>query len=239
MRWIFLTLLLANGFLYGYFWYQGNHSNPVQVEPEVVETFSEGKGIQLLTEVNPTKLEKLDQNNTTVAVPQKTPHEPERFCIGLGPFTEVAPFKEVQQRFFALGVQPDVEKQHIETEPDYWVYIPPQPSRKYALRKLKELKEQNIDSYIINDGELKNGISLGLFTKKASADKLHKTIAQAGYNVKVKRVERFKDEIWLVFAPDQVDLVGDKIWVEIAKKYHYIEKRRNRCKPIASYINIP
>ena len=52
----------------------------------------------------------------------------------------------------------------------FWVYIPPQPSRKDAENKAAELKKLGVpEFYIVQDGAQARAISLGVFSSKEAA----------------------------------------------------------------------
>ena len=67
-----------------------------------------------------------------------------------------------------------------------------------ALRKLKELQKRGVDSFVITEGELANGISLGLFAKKDSVDRLLTKLAKKKITPMVKPLERKRNQYWVV-----------------------------------------
>ena len=56
-----------------------------------------------------------------------------------------------------------------------------------------------MDSYIITQGELAEGISLGLFRNKKSAERLTLKMQEMDYDVVIKEVLRGEKELWLEF----------------------------------------
>ncbi|WP_163835748.1 hypothetical protein [Spartinivicinus ruber] len=244
MRWIFICLVIANLIVAGYHWHQGNQTTPTKDTSLPTHASSKVASLTLLAESNLKPRKRKNDNPTdagsaadinTATGNSIADKEKGQFCASIGPITESKILKQIEQRFLAIGIKPARNNVQVNTEPDYWVYIKPLISRRAALRKLKELKAQGRDSFIITDGELKNGLSLGLFTKQSSALNLQNEMASAGYNVAVKTVERFKDETWLNFSPSELDLIAGQVWVSLANNYPFIEKRRIRCKDVASY----
>lgn len=238
MRWIFISLVIANLIVAGYYWHQGNQ--PVSTKDSSLQSRSEGKvaSLTLLADSASKSLQRNSNQNkegsadlvVSNALSNSAVATKGEFCGSLGPISETKVLRQIEQRFIAIGVKPSRENKQANTEPDYWVYIKPLISRRAALRKLKELKAQSRDSFIITDGELKHGLSLGLFTKQSSALNLQKEMASAGYDVAIKVVDRFKNEVWLNFSPSELELVADQIWAGLANNYPFIEKRRIRCK---------
>lgn len=69
---------------------------------------------------------------------------------------------------------------------DYRAWIPPQASRADAQAILAQLKEQSIDSFIINSGAEKNGISLGVFGREKEAERMVAFMKKKGYSAEIK-----------------------------------------------------
>ncbi|MDX1590186.1 MAG: hypothetical protein R3296_14725 [Oleiphilaceae bacterium] len=68
----------------------------------------------------------------------------------------------------------------VAMPPYYWVLIPPQDSREEALARLAQLQQKGIDSYLIDQGEQRWGISLGLFEASDRARALLQRRRNAG-----------------------------------------------------------
>jgi hypothetical protein len=63
----------------------------------------------------------------------------------------------------------------------YWIYIPKQESMAAARRKIDELKALGVkESFVIQDAEYKNAISLGVFHEESSADKFLEKLKSKG-----------------------------------------------------------
>lgn len=60
----------------------------------------------------------------------------------------------------------------------YWVYISAPENREDAIQIVDSLKKQGVDSFIINRGEMKNRISLGLYSTSETADEEKVRIAK-------------------------------------------------------------
>lgn len=70
----------------------------------------------------------------------------------------------------------------------YWLYISAPSTRTQATRIVNALKVRGIDSFIINRGEMKNRISLGLYSVSITAERERSRISElSGYDVKVYR----------------------------------------------------
>jgi hypothetical protein len=100
---------------------------------------------------------------------------PETICLEFPPI-EAERAQVVEASIKQAGIT--VELKATESSPSYIVYLAPSESVKEAQRKLAELKRLGIsDAFLMQDGPLKLGISLGLFRAEDGAKAL---LAQLG-----------------------------------------------------------
>jgi hypothetical protein len=107
-------------------------------------------------------------------------------------------------------------------------------SRKEALDALRELQNKKIDSFLITEGELVNGISLGFFTKEELAQAVQKQRHEQGYDAKIRQIPRFSQELWEVFDGEQYNKFSEELWQKVKSGTEGIELRKNSCDLIAS-----
>ena len=155
-------------------------------------------------------------------------------CYMIGPFKEKISAHQVQDRLRALDITVNTYQVNIPDRPDFWVYLGPMRSRKEALDMLRELQSKKIDSFLIGDGDLVNGISLGFFTKEPLAQAVLKQRREQGYDAKLRAVPRFTQELWEVFADGQYAKLSDELWQQIKAGTQGVEQRKNSCDLIAS-----
>jgi hypothetical protein len=109
---------------------------------------------------------------------------PELFC----PRIEVE--RQADQKFI-VQVLNDFDWSYQEKEVagkrlKYWLYIDAPETPEIAASIVKELSDKSIDSFIINRGEMKNRISLGLYSSRARAEQSQLQIKRlSGYEVSV------------------------------------------------------
>ncbi len=78
------------------------------------------------------------------------------------------------------------EKTSTGNRPRFWLYISAQASPEAAKRIVSSLSAKSIDSFVINRGEMKNRISLGLFSSKERAEVAGSQIQEkSGYDVNI------------------------------------------------------
>ena len=147
--------------------------------------------------------------------PQVTPAESES-CFTLGPFRDLDKLRSLIQEIKSYVVKVDFRGQEESQLSVYWVYLPPEKSRKQAMKTAKRLKDKKIkDYFVIREGEKNNGISLGYFKSKNRAFRLEKKIKKLGFNVVVEPIFKTFTVYWLDY-----QLVGrESIPEEIIEEY--------------------
>jgi hypothetical protein len=185
MRWIIVSLVLANLAYLGY-----GFTQPEKIEPEQiveVEVSSGAKQIKLLSEIK----------RPAVKSRSDSASKKESICWAVGPYQVELDAKHVYARMLAIDIPSKVEKQSVVIKEEYWVHLPPLPNKKQAVRKLKELQKRKIDSFIITEGDLANGISLGLFGKQESVDRLLANLKKKRITPSIKPLQRIKNQYWV------------------------------------------
>ncbi|ARN74435.1 hypothetical protein BST96_10090 [Oceanicoccus sagamiensis] len=158
-------------------------------------------------------------------------------CWQIGPFREEVSGKQVVSRLASLDIALKLESVEIPGKPDYWVHLPPQVSRKAAIKLLRELQAKKIDSFLITEGELANGLSLGFFTEEVRARKVYDQRVKQGYGAQIKVVPRTYTELWAVFEVGEYGKFSDALWETIKEGNKGLERRKNYCDKIASADN--
>lgn len=256
MRWILIILLMCNGI---YFLWQNYllDSGATEVRPRVVATqSSQGSGLVLLSEVEAASLNVDGKvQNTGIVTTEETergigeastqlsetkadtgPKAP-AICWQIGPFKEEVSGKQVVSRLAAMDISLKLQSIELPGEPDYWVHISPQVSRKAALKLLRELQAKKIDSFLISEGELANGISLGFFTDESRANSIFEQRKEQGYEAKIKVVPRNYTEMWAIFDEGEHGKFSDNLWSKIREGNQGLERRKNYCDKIDSADN--
>ena len=225
MRWMFLLLLVLN--LFYYVW----HQQQAPLRAKEVETLSLYKGgqqdIRLLSESK-------DARPRREELPGSPASAPETACLFLGSFEQEAQAKEVEQRLIALDIQSKVQEVDAAAGVDYWVYLAPLASRQASLRQLKELQARKIDSYIISQGDLQNGISLGIFPRMDSAESVMARLKDAGYEPAMRELSRSHRDFWVRIAPESRRLADDALLGELARDFGGLQHKIMPCEGIAT-----
>lgn len=221
MRWMFLWLVVLN--LFYYVWHQ--QQAPLRVtEIAPLQLAAQTKSdIRLLSE------------SAAPARRQGVPEEPvEAVCLFLGSFEQVEDAAAVEQRLLSLDIRSRVQSMDAAAGVDYWVYLPPLASRQASLRQLRELQARKIDSYIITQGDLSNGISLGIFPRSDSAASVMQRLRDAGYEPLLRELTRAHRSFWVRIAPESRRLADDSLLQRLAFDFKGLQHQLMPCEGIAS-----
>lgn len=221
MRWMFLWLVVLN--LFYYVWHQ--QQAPLRVtEIAPLNLVQDAKrDIRLLSEasVRPRREAAIEQPAEAV-------------CLFLGSFELMADASALEQRLLSLDIQSRVQNMDAAAGMDYWVYLPPLASRQASLRQLRELQARKIDSYVITQGDLANGISLGIFPRSDSAQSVMQRLRDAGYEPSLRELTRAHRSYWVRVAPHSRRLADDSLLQRLAFDFKGLEQQLMPCEGVAS-----
>jgi hypothetical protein len=166
-------------------------------------------------------------------VPESGSDDPSVMCTMVGPYVQLLHAEYLVDRLRALDAEAKVRSLEVPDGMGYWVYLPPEASDKEALRRLYELQAKKIDSYVIPNGELSRGISLGIFNDRAAADARVISIGEQGYQPELREVARTISETWVVMSVAEAEKIDAELWVDILRQQSGLEKRQNFCLGVA------
>lgn len=223
MRWFFLLLLVLN--LFYYVWHQ--QQAPLRVkEVEPMLLYQGGQqGLRLL--------DAADRAKVRPEAPQPSLVTQGETCLYLGSFQQEDGARQVEQRLMALDIQAQVRAVDAAAGLDYWVYLAPLASRQASLRQLKELQARKIDSYIITQGDLANGISLGIFPRSDSAESVVQRLRDAGYEPLLRELPRAQRSFWVRIAPESRRLADDAL-PQLALDFKELQHQIMPCENVAT-----
>lgn len=159
-------------------------------------------------------------------------------CLLLGPYPEPQAAKALLDRLAALQIQGKYAAIEVAGEPDYWVYLRPEPTKELAAARLRELQEKKIDSFIVPQGDIANGISLGVFDKLENAEKRQQAIVELGYEAQLRVNPRNYLENWVVIYPAESTRFSPELYNQLHNDNDKLDLRKDPCNKVASLIDI-
>jgi len=218
MRWLFMLLVVLNLLLY---LHHLNEVSPVGDEVSELRVPVQEADIRLLSEAEP-------------LVRRGLAHDADSTCLFLGGFEEESIALALEQRLLSLDIGAEIQSVDEPAGTDYWVYLPPLVSRQASLRQLRELQSRNIDSYIITVGDLSNGISLGIFSRKDSAESVVTRLRGVDYIALIRELPRTHRRYGVRIASASQHLLSDSLLGEFIQDFPELEHRQMQCSSIAT-----
>ena len=223
MRWLFLLLLVLN--LFYYIWHQQQAPLPVKGVAPIALYKDDPRGVHLLDEHDRARVRPAGDGEALRVVDDS--------CLFFGSFQLEDGARKLQQRLVALDIDAQVRTLDAAAGLDYWVYLAPMASRQASLRQLKELQARKIDSYIITQGDLANGISLGIFPRSDSAESVIQRLRDAGYQPLLRELPRAQRSYWVRVAPESRRLADD-VLQQLAMDFKDLQHQIMPCVSVAS-----
>lgn len=156
-------------------------------------------------------------------------------CLLLGGFESVERARLLEQRLLSLDIAARVVSTDASLGSDHWVYIPPLASQQASLRQLRELQARKIDGYLITEGELANGILLGVFPQLDSAVSVAEKLRAAGYEPQVRELPRIYQEYWVRIGEKSQRLVDDDLLARLAGDFSDLKHQLIQCSGVAHH----
>lgn len=220
MRWLFLLLLVLNAFYFVW------AKQQAPLRPKEVPSLAAADARQDI---------KLLSESGAQAPSRSTPAEaPADVCLFLGSFPDASRAAMLEQRLLSLDIQSATRSFEASGSVDFWVYLVPLASRQASLRQLRELQARRIDSYIITQGELANGISLGIFPRHDSAESVMQRLRAAGYEPRLRELARSVSSYWVRVAPASRRLVDEGLLLRLATDFPGLQHQLMPCQGVAT-----
>lgn len=219
MRWLLLLLVVLNLLFYVHHQQAPERIKKTPVLPGVVSP----SGIQLLSET---------AAPARRAQPQTAIEEDA--CLFLGGFDDESLASALRQRLLSLDIGSALQGVDAAAGIDYWVYLPPLVSRQASLRQLRELQSRNIDSYIITVGDLSNGISLGIFSRKDSAQSVVDRLRDVDYQALIRELPRVHRKYWVRIESEGRPRLEDQLLLAMAQDFPSLQHRQMPCASVAT-----
>lgn len=211
-KWFLYSLILFN---IGFFAWNSRSGIPL-VEVNQNEDLDDAVRLLLLKEQPSEQSVESASVNTALA------------CYSVGPFALKTEARAAQKRLSKWNIQAR-RRVHKTSAEGFWVIIPAAKTRNEASRKIKKLKELGIrDYFLVATGSQKNAISLGVFSKSASARRRLKEMKQKGVEAQITGVDLPKRSYWLDWPATDTGLTADQLGM-LQKTFQGVGKVSVNC----------
>lgn len=126
----------------------------------------------------------------------------QRQCFFVGPYGREGDAKAFASGMKAKRFHARVEKRRVEVK-DYWVFLPPFINRSRAEEKLRELKAQGVQGFVVKEGVFVNAVSLNHFSRPELAQDFLGQMKEKGITVEYRELSTSGAEFWTYVSPGQ------------------------------------
>ncbi len=152
-------------------------------------------------------------------------------CGTLGPIGDRKTAEGAKTMLTQADMQASLEEKSEQTRIGYWVVIPPLESAEQVAQKIQELADAGItDIWHFRSGELKNAISLGMFSQEENARNYSKMAKSKGFDTELRPRYMNKKEYTVRFRIDKSEPVIMEMWRQIELQYPNYELKKTACE---------
>ncbi len=146
---------------------------------------------------NTTQAESIKSESTEVVKNEELPFDSVGTCLSIGPYQSDIDVMELNKWLQSNNIPYRKRTEEKRTSERYWVYLAPQTEAK-AKAQFQELKRKGLKNYyLIGKGNMKNAISLGLFSRQRAVNKRVVELKRVGYNPVVVPQHKITKLLWL------------------------------------------
>ena len=150
-------------------------------------------------------------------------------CIQLGGFDDEADATQAQARLAALDIASRITLAQKQVVKDYWVYLEPFKTFQDAKNELAELNLKGVDSFIFTEGDLKNGLSLGVYSLRENASTIFKKIEGLGYAPRIRESYQDMNTYFLLLTAEGTAFFNPGILETLQLRYPSLESQNSDC----------
>lgn len=135
----------------------------------------------------------------------------------------------IVERLEAVDMNPYIVEEVVESPGPIMVYIQPFDSYREASLEINVLRRENVESFIIADGELQNGISVGVFGTQENALTRANQMQALGYQTGEYQYTVENSE-YLAHLPLQESInLSANYWLELESDFPSLNREQNSC----------
>ena len=151
-------------------------------------------------------------------------------CFSLGPFTRKKHFNEALSKLQQQGLEVFSRVSSERVRNGYWVMLPIATTSNQAKLQIQRLKDKGLkDYFLVAAGEMKNAVSLGVFSKAKLAKRRRDQVENQGFNVKIKQITLPKRVYWLEWPRRSERQPSTEMLEKLLARFEGIGQTERRC----------
>jgi hypothetical protein len=156
-------------------------------------------------------------------------------CGILGPIGDRQRARSAEEILKNAEIEVWVKEQSERTRIGFWVVIPSLESTEQVQEKIQELADAGIkDIWVFRSGELKNSISLGMFSQEENAQNYSQVAAAKGFKTVLRPRFLNKKRYRLSFRIENSEPAIKSMWQQIELQFPHYELNMTPCEQIAT-----
>lgn len=216
MRGILLTLVFLNILYFGWKFTQQDHVDEAVSKSAIGD--QKVPQLVLVSEKRGSKKSKSGVKSLPIAL-----------CPEIGPFDDKPSALLFATELQIAGIVTRLKSKNAVNDLKYWVYLPIDGDKKAAMFKLNELREKQIESYLITKGELKGQVSLGVFNNLESANGLQSKLDTLGIETRLHKMSQRAKLFWLSVEADNLNDGQEQTLKDALDKQSEIKVVQSAC----------
>jgi hypothetical protein len=152
--------------------------------------------------------------------------EKKPLCRTIGPYFSQRKAKKAISRLTKAKYKVSTRNGNIQAPAGYWVYLPTDSARE-ARKTVADLDKRGMTDYFIGKDNI---VSLGIFSKRASAVNHKKRINDMGYSARMDQRYRTRKVYWLDLEDTDNPLLVNPLWQELLKTDPDIAAQQVSCE---------
>jgi len=151
-------------------------------------------------------------------------------CFSLGPFTRKQSFVEAKESMERQGIEVFTRVSSERVRNGYWVMLPASKTSNQAKVQIQKLKESGLkDYFLVATGEMKNAISLGVFSKPKLAKRRRDEVEKQGFKATIKKITLPKRVYWLEWPRQSWNQPAKELLDKLLKQFEGIGQTERKC----------
>ena len=216
MRGILLTLVFLNILYFGWKFTHQDHADEA-----VSKSILGNQKVPQLVLLSEKRGSKRNKSETKAA--------PISLCPEIGPFDDRPSALLFATELQIAGIVTRLKSKNDINDLKYWVYLPIGGGKEAAMLKLNELREKQIESYLITKGELKGQVSLGVFNNLESANGLQSKLEALGIDTRLHKKSKRTKLFWLSIEADNLNDEQEQALKDALDKQSEIKVVQSAC----------
>lgn len=152
-------------------------------------------------------------------------------CATLGPFEKRAQAAAAAQRLHGMDLTARVRVEHLPDEGGFWVLIPPAKTHAAARKTIDRLRAKGVkDYFLVAAGDMKNAISLGVFSSDSAARQRLANIRKLGFAPQLQGVPLPQRRYWLDLAANAKPDDAERALKALLSDYPHLGRTRHACE---------